>query len=91
MIGVKVAGAGGEDEIMACVVPAGAPIDLTELFEWSVSKLSLRYAVPRFMEHCDILPKTATGKVQKQQLRTAGVTAATWDREKLGLSIARAR
>jgi carnitine-CoA ligase len=75
---------------MACVVPAGAPIDLTELFEWSVSKLP-RYAVPRFMEHYDILPKTATGKVQKQQLRTAGVTTATWDREKLGLSISRAR
>jgi carnitine-CoA ligase len=90
VIGVKVVGAGGEDEIMACVVAAGTPIDLTELFEWSVSKLP-RYAVPRFMEHYDILPKTATGKVQKQQLRTAGVTAATWDREKLGLSISRAR
>jgi carnitine-CoA ligase len=88
VVGVKVEGAGGEDEIKACLVSSDAPIDFTELFEWSVLKLP-RYAVPRFMEHYKRLPKTATGKVQKQQLRAAGTTNATWDREKLGLSISR--
>jgi crotonobetaine/carnitine-CoA ligase len=89
VIGVKIAGAGGEEEIKACLTPQDAPIDFRQLFEWSASKLP-RYAVPRFMQHYERLPKTATGKVQKQQLREAGVTDATWDREKEGLSIARA-
>jgi hypothetical protein len=30
------------------------------------------------------LPKTPSSKVQKYLLRQAGVTAATWDREKAG-------
>ena len=89
VVGVKVEGAGGEDEIKACLVSSDAPIDFAQLFEWSVLKLP-RYAVPRFMEHYKVLPKTATGKVQKQQLRMAGTTTATWDREKSGLSISRA-
>jgi crotonobetaine/carnitine-CoA ligase len=35
------------------------------------------------------LPKTPTGKIQKQELRAAGVTDQTWDRESVGYTIAR--
>jgi len=37
------------------------------------------YFVPRYLEFVDALPYTPTNKVQKYQLREAGVTAATWD------------
>jgi acyl-coenzyme A synthetase/AMP-(fatty) acid ligase len=35
------------------------------------------YAVPRFVVWVDGLEKTATGKIQKQGLRDAGVTTQT--------------
>jgi crotonobetaine/carnitine-CoA ligase len=37
------------------------------------------YFVPRYLEFVDALPYTPTNKVQKFELRNAGVTAATWD------------
>ena len=37
--------------------------------------------VPRYVEFTSGLPKTATGKLQKYDLRERGITEATWDRE----------
>jgi crotonobetaine/carnitine-CoA ligase len=45
------------------------------------------FAVPRFVEYVDGFPKTANEKVQKAKLREAGVTPATWDREKAGFKV----
>jgi crotonobetaine/carnitine-CoA ligase len=39
------------------------------------------YLVPRYIEICEQLPMTPTGRVQKFKLRERGVTDATWDRE----------
>jgi crotonobetaine/carnitine-CoA ligase len=39
------------------------------------------FAVPRYVEFMDQLPKTQTDKIQKHKLRDAGITNATWDRE----------
>jgi crotonobetaine/carnitine-CoA ligase len=39
----------------------------------------------------DALPKTPTNKVQKAELRAAGVTADTWDREAAGIILKRER
>ena len=38
-----------------------------------------------------VAPKTPTQKVQKHMLRSEGVTADTWDREKAGLRLRRER
>jgi crotonobetaine/carnitine-CoA ligase len=39
------------------------------------------FAVPRYIEFRTELPRNATGKVLKHQLRDEGVTANTWDIE----------
>jgi crotonobetaine/carnitine-CoA ligase len=76
-----------EDDIKACIV---ATDELTpdELFAFFREKLPY-FAIPRYVEILDALPKTATMRVQKHLLRDAGVTPATWDFEALGLVVAR--
>jgi crotonobetaine/carnitine-CoA ligase len=88
VVGIKVDGAGGEEEVKACIVAAGAEIDNVALLDYCVEKMP-RYAVPRFIETLDALAKTATGKIQKEELRQAGVTATTWDRELVGYTLPR--
>ena len=88
-VGIRVEGAGGEDEIKACVVAKeGATIDPIALLDFCVARMP-RYAVPRFVDVLPALPKTASGKVQRQDLRNHGVSATTWDRETVGYTIAR--
>jgi crotonobetaine/carnitine-CoA ligase len=88
VVGVRVAGAGGEEEVKACIVPRGAPPPPAELLDWCVGRMP-RYAVPRFVEFVAALEKTATGKIRKQELRQAAVTASTWDRESVGYVVPR--
>ena len=66
---------GGEDELKACLVLV-SEAEPAELFAWCDERLP-RFAVPRFLELLDALPKTPTAKVRKELLREAGVTAAT--------------
>lgn len=47
------------------------------------------FAVPRYVEFAESLPKTPTDRVQKNLLREAGITANTWDREKVGYKVKR--
>lgn len=90
VVGVKVEGAGGEEEVKAVIVPApGEPrVDCTALLDYCAKRMP-RYAVPRFVEFIDALDKTASGKLRKGDLRDAGVTAATWDRESAGYVLAK--
>ncbi|HVQ77187.1 MAG TPA: AMP-binding protein, partial [Candidatus Binatia bacterium] len=88
VVGVRVAGAGGEEEVKACIVPAGESPDPADVLGWCASRMP-RYAVPRFLEFVPALEKTATGKIRKQDLRNAGVTPATWDREATGFVVPR--
>lgn len=70
---------GGEDEIMCAVVTApGAAIAPAAIAEHARATMP-RFAQPRYIEFLPILPTTSTGKIQKTQLRNAGVTAATID------------
>jgi crotonobetaine/carnitine-CoA ligase len=70
-----------EDDVKVTVVLAeGAQVTEEELCRWSVDRLPY-YAVPRYVEFRETLPRTPTGKVLKHQLRGEGATAATWDRE----------
>ena len=90
VVGIRVAGAGGEDEVKAYVVPAaGAAVDPVALLDWCTPRMP-HFAVPRFVEVVrGELAKTPTGKLQKTPLREAGITATTWDRESVGYIVRR--
>jgi len=89
VVGIKVEGAGGEDEVKAYIVTdGGADIDNVALLDYCVEQIP-RFAVPRYIEAVESLAKTATNKIQKEPLRQAGVTPRTWDRESVGYKIAR--
>src|SRR5690606_39199905 len=47
------------------------------------------FAVPRYIEFRDELPRNATGKILKYQLREEGVTAATWDIEQSSVGVSK--
>ena len=49
------------------------------------------FMVPRYVRIVPTLPKTPTQKVQKHLLRSEGITADTWDREKAGIRLKRQR
>ncbi|MBI08987.1 MAG: hypothetical protein CMM55_05625 [Rhodospirillaceae bacterium] len=87
VIGVR-AETGGEEEVKACIVPSGEAPDPVAVLDWCVERMP-RYAVPRYIEFVEELDKTPTGKLRKQDLRDAGVTKVTWDRETLGYELRR--
>lgn len=74
--------AGGEDEIKACVIladgadPAAA---FEQIVAWSDAELP-KFMVPRYWEAFGALPKTPSAKVRKAELRSGGITDATYDR-----------
>jgi len=70
----------GEDEVKLCVVPRpGASLDPAEVVRFCEGKVA-RYALPRYVEVLDELPKTPSQRVRYGDLRARGVTPATWDR-----------
>lgn len=77
----------GEDEVkVTAELRPGAKVTEEELCRWSIDRLP-RFAVPLYIEFRDDLPRSATGKVLKEQLRSEGATAATWDRDSAGIKI----
>ncbi|MFC0281411.1 AMP-binding protein [Falsigemmobacter intermedius] len=69
-----------EDEVLIFVTPVeGATIDPVAVTE-ELTKTLPQFMVPRYIRILDELPKTASGKVQKHILRSAGVTPDTFDR-----------
>ena len=72
----------GDEEVMAALVlRAGASIDPVELVGFLGPRLA-KFAIPRFIDTLDALPLTDTGKIRRGDLRTRGITATTWDRER---------
>jgi crotonobetaine/carnitine-CoA ligase len=64
------------------VVPReGQKVDPADLIKFLEEKLP-RFAVPRYVNVVDKLPKTETHRVQKNILKAQRVTPSTWDREK---------
>ncbi len=79
-----------EDDIKACIVPvAGADLTPEALFEFFREQMPF-FAVPRYVELVEALPKNAMNRVLKHELRARGVTDATWDLEAMGLTVAAA-
>ncbi|AWK90122.1 ATP-dependent acyl-CoA ligase [Azospirillum thermophilum] len=78
-----------EDEVMAAIVPKpGEELDPVALMKFCEPRLP-HFAIPRFVEVMEELPRTENGKVQKFRLRERGRTAATWDREAAGYVVRR--
>jgi crotonobetaine/carnitine-CoA ligase len=76
-----------DDEVKVWIVrEPGHQIDWPELLAFCVEHLP-HFAVPRFFEVVESLPRTATGKVQKFALRDRGNGEHTWDREAYGYRV----
>jgi carnitine-CoA ligase len=78
-----------EDDIKAWIVcQPGRAIGAAEFFAYCASRLPY-FAIPRYVEFADELPRNALGKVVKDELRQAGVTQTQIDLRALGLELAR--
>jgi len=77
----------GEDDIKACIV-AGAKIEPAGLFDFFRNNLPY-FAIPRYVDFVDALPRNGVGRVMKHKLREAGITPDTWDFESMALTVSR--
>ena len=76
-----------EDDIkVTAVLHPEAKLTADELCRWSLDKVPY-FAVPRFIEFREALPRNPIGRVLKFQLRDEGRTAATWDIEESDIKI----
>jgi crotonobetaine/carnitine-CoA ligase len=86
---VAVPSAMSEDEVMVIVAPVfGHVIDPEALCQFLSERMPY-FMVPRYVRVMDALPKTPSAKVQKAELRSQGITADTWDRERAGMRLKR--
>lgn len=78
-----------EQEVKVVVVPVqDRTVDPLELIEYLIPRMP-RHMVPRYVEVVSELPRTPSFKIKKAELREAGVTESTWDREKAGIKLRR--
>jgi crotonobetaine/carnitine-CoA ligase len=76
-----------EDDIkVTAVLHPQAALTAEDLCRWSIDKVPY-FAVPRYIEFRDSLPRNPVGRVLKFQLRDEGCTAATWDIEKSDITV----
>jgi crotonobetaine/carnitine-CoA ligase len=81
----------GEDRMkLTAVRTQGSTLTEEQLCRWALDKVPY-FAVPRYIEFRDGLPRTPTSKVMKFQLREEGCPPGTWDREAAGITIRRPR
>ena len=78
-----------EDEVKATIVlkaDVGPEVTPEHMCAWSVDRLPY-FAVPRFIEFRQDLPRNPVGRVLKYVLRDEGQTPDTWDREEAGFKL----
>jgi crotonobetaine/carnitine-CoA ligase len=80
--------AGDEEVKVVVVLEPGGTLDPAELTEYLAARMPA-YWVPRFIEYLDELPRTESHKLKKADLREAGITEGTWDRQKAGITLKR--
>jgi crotonobetaine/carnitine-CoA ligase len=79
----------GEDDVKVTVVlQEGAQLSEEELCRWVAARVPY-FAIPRYVEFRDDLPRNPVGRVLKYELRADGVTPATWDAEAAGVRFER--
>ena len=75
-----------EDDLkITATVAEGATVGPEDLFRWCIDQLPY-FALPRYIEFRDELPRSPVGRVLKRELRDEGVTATTWDAETSGIT-----
>jgi crotonobetaine/carnitine-CoA ligase len=82
---------GDHDVLVAVVLVDGARLEARELFDHCLELLPY-YAVPRYIEFRDRLPKTPTEKIRKVEIRASaadGVADHVWDAARHGLRVTR--
>tara|TARA_R110000751_G_scaffold18234_41_gene55441 strand:- start:2389 stop:3996 length:1608 start_codon:yes stop_codon:yes gene_type:complete len=78
-----------EDEVLAVVAPVpGKTLKPEDLLHFLLPRMA-HFMVPRYVRIVTELPRTPTAKVRKIELREAGVTPDTWDREAAGIRVRR--
>ena len=86
-----VAAGTGDEEVKVVVVRSeGSSLTPEALTMYLVERMP-RHWVPRFIEFVSELPRTPSFKVKKAELRAAGITRSTWDRERAGVVLKRDR
>ncbi|CAG9166020.1 ATP-dependent acyl-CoA ligase [Cupriavidus pinatubonensis] len=79
----------GEDDVkVTAILNPGATLTPEALFHWATDAVPY-YALPRYIEFRDTLPKNPQGRILKYQLRDEGKTAGTWDLETTGIQVAK--
>jgi crotonobetaine/carnitine-CoA ligase len=69
----------GDDEVkVTAVLKPGAALLEPDLCLWAAARVPY-FAVPRYIEFRNELPKNPQDKVLKYRLRDEGVTPRTWD------------
>jgi crotonobetaine/carnitine-CoA ligase len=77
----------GEDDVkVTAVLKPGMSLSEEALCTWALDQVPY-YAVPRYIEFRQVLPKNPQGRVLKYELRDEGCTPATWDRETSGVAV----
>jgi crotonobetaine/carnitine-CoA ligase len=75
-----------EDDLkITATLKAGAELDPETLFRWCIEHLPY-FALPRYIEFRDSLPRSPVGRVLKRELRAEGVTPTTWDADASGIT-----
>jgi crotonobetaine/carnitine-CoA ligase len=78
-----------ESDVMVAVVRRqGSSLEAADVLDYCQGKIA-HFAIPRYVRFMDALPKNHAERVQKFDLRAAGVTTDTWDREAHGYTVAR--
>jgi crotonobetaine/carnitine-CoA ligase len=76
----------GEDDLKITATRApGSELSEADLFRWCIDELPY-FALPRYLEFRDELPRSPVGRVLKRELREQGVTATTWSVDDSGIS-----
>jgi carnitine-CoA ligase len=77
----------GEDDVkVTAVLHARSQLTEEQLFHWATGKVPY-YALPRYIEFRDSLPRNPQGRVLKYELREQGKTPATWDLEDTAIKV----
>ncbi|HEX9681700.1 MAG TPA: AMP-binding protein [Acidimicrobiales bacterium] len=76
----------GEDDLkITATRNAASSFTEEELFRWCIDELPY-FALPRYIEFRDELPRSPVGRVLKRVLREEGVTLSTWSVDDSGIT-----
>jgi crotonobetaine/carnitine-CoA ligase len=77
----------GEDDVkVTAILRDGSTLTAEALFQWATDAVPY-YALPRYIEFRETLPKNPQGRVLKYELRAEGKTPLTWDLETTDIKV----